>query len=236
MVQLCEAVRSFVVASFAIFLTAAALPPMSNASRDPLREQIIASASALPPGKLDFDRTTRLERKGGGSLLRQVRTERWDGEHWTLVSVDGKDPSERERRALQRRENTDDVPGYHQLARIMAAAQDRRIDESGRTILMVPVLPAGTVLADGKDISQHLKGEAILGNRAGRPWVERLTVSEREPFKLNLLIKVTSFEQVNNYRISADGEPRLVAQRNASVGSMFGYSGGEKSEVLYAYR
>jgi len=224
------------VASFAFFLVSASLPPVGDLIRDPVRDQIIASARAVSPEQLSFERTTRLERKGGGSLLRQVRTERWDGERWTLVSIDGKDPSAREQRALERRIGTEQVPGYYQLARIMAAAKDQRVDDNGRTVLIVPVLPAGSVLADGKDISSHLQGEAVLGNRNGRPWVQRLTVTQREPFKLNLLIKVTSFEQVNDYRISAEGAPRLVAQVNDSVGSMFGYSGGEKSEVLYAYR
>ena len=228
--------RRLLVASLSVFLVAAALPSVGAIGDPPLRDEIVASASALSPDRLSFERTTRLERKGGGSLLRQVRTERWDGERWTLVSIDGKNPSSREQRALERRTRPEDVPGYHQLARIMAAATAQRVDEHGRTVLIVPVLPAGSVLADGKDISSHLKGEAVLGNRGGKPWVQRLTVTQREPFKLNLLIKVTSFEQVNDYRISADGAPRLVAQVNDSVGSMFGYTGGEKSEVLYAYR
>ena len=228
--------RIVLVASFAFLLAAAGLPPVGDIMRDPLREQIVASASAVSPQQLSFERTTRLERKGGGSLLRQVRTERWDGENWTLVSIDGKEPSAREHKALERRIRSEQVPGYHQLARIMAAAKEQRTDERGRTVLIVPVLPAGSVMADGKDISSHLQGEAVLGARGGRPWVQRLTVTQREPFKLNLLIKVTSFEQINDYRMSSDGAPRLVAQINDSVGSMFGYSGGEKSEVLYAYR
>ncbi|WP_439534757.1 hypothetical protein [Polymorphobacter sp.] len=220
----------------ALLLIAAGVPPIGDAGRDPLRDKIVASARAVPPAKLSFERTTRLERKGGGSLTRQLRTERWDGARWTLVSIDGHAPSERERRSMERRKDAENVPGYHELARIVAAATERRTDAQGRTVLVVPVLPAGSVMADGKDISAHLQAEAVLGSRSGEPWVERLTVTAREPFKLNLLIKVTSFEQINNYRISTDGEPRLVAQQNDSVGSMFGYTGGEKSEVLYAYR
>jgi hypothetical protein len=229
--------RRILLASFAVLLVAAGLPPLGDVVQDPLRDQIIASAKAVPPAKLSFERTTRLERKGGGSLTKQLRTERWDGMRWTLVSVNGHTPSERERRSLSRRSDAANVPGYHELARIVAVANASRIDSRGRTVLLVPVLPAGSVLADGKDISAHLQAEAVLGSRNdGEPWVERLTVTAREPFKLNFLIKVTSFEQVNNYRISTDGEPRLIAQQNDSVGSMFGYSGGEKSEVLYAYR
>jgi hypothetical protein len=228
--------RQFLLASSAVLLMAAALPQVGDGGSDPLRAQIIASAKAVSPAKLSFERTTRLERKGGGSLTRQTRTERWDGERWTLVSVDGVTPTERERREMQRRAAAENVPGYHELARIVAAATERRIDANGQTVLLIPRLPDGTVMADGKDISSHLRAEAVLAKRGNEAWVERLTMREREPFKLNFLIKVTNFEQVSNYRISADGEPRLIAQQNDSVGSMFGYTGGEKSEILYAYR
>lgn len=198
-----------------------------------LKAQIVAAASAISPAELSFERVTRLERKGGGSSVKQVRTERWDGAQWSLVSVNGEKPRKTD---LARAGRDNDVPGYHQLAKILAAATERKQDESERTILLVPVLPKGSVMAEGKDISGHLRGEAVLGQRNGRPWVERLTVAANEPFKLNLLIKVTKFEQVNDYRLDANGQPRLVAQLNGSVGTMFGISGGEKSEVLYAYR
>lgn len=214
-------------------LTGASMPTIAVPADDSLRAQIVASAAALPPAGLLFDRVTRLERKGGGSLVKQVRIERWNGEAWSLVSVNDHAPSDTDKRKASR---DNSVPGYHQLARIMAAATDRRTDENGRTVLLVPVLPKGSVIADGKDISAHLRGEAVLGMRGGAPWVERLTVAANEPFKLNMLIKVTRFEQVNDYRLDANGRPRLMAQVNGSVGTMFGISGGETSEVLYAYR
>ena len=58
----------------------------------------------------------------------------------------------------------------------------------------------------------------------------------RENFKLNLLIKVTNFEQISDYRLGPDGRPRLASQTADSKGSMFGFVGGETNEVVYAYR
>lgn len=230
---LVPAMQRLLLPVLAFCLMGASLPTASEGLRDPLRDQIIASASAVSPAALAFDRVTRLVRKGGGTTVRQVRIERWDGARWTLVSINDKAPTPADRARAAR---SGMVPGYHELARIVAAATERQLDAEGRTVLLVPVLPAGSVVADGRDISAHLKAEAVLGMRGGHAWVERLTVREHEAFKLNMLIKVTSFEQVNDYRLDAQGQPRLMAQQNDSIGSMFGFSGGEKSEVVYAYR
>lgn len=225
--------RSLILPLLFLALTGAQLPVPAVDARDPLRDAIVAVAGAQSPSNLSFDRVTRLVRKGGGTTTRQVRLERWNGAHWSLVSINDKPASPAERAKAARGA---DVPGYHELARIVAAATERRVDAQGRTLLLVPVLPAGSVLADGKDISVHLQAEAILGTRGGVPWVAQLRVMNREAFKLNLLIKVVEFEQVNDYRLDAHGQPRLMAQQNDSQGSMFGFAGGEKSEVLYAYR
>lgn len=214
-------------------LTGAGLPQVGNLSESTLRTRLVAAAAAVSPADLAFERVTRLERKGGGSKVKETRVERWDGAHWSVVSINGAAPSSA---AKSKAERENIVPGYHQLARIMAAATEQRLDADGRIVLLVPELPKGSVVADGKDISEHLRGEAVLGTRGDAPWVERLTVTAHESFKLNLLIKVTKFEQVNDYRLDSTGHPRLVAQVNGSVGTMFGISGGETSEVLFAYR
>ncbi len=213
----------------ALCLLTAALPA------DSLREQIIATASQLPPSRLSFERVVTLERSGGGTRSRVKRTERWDGQRWSLVSYNGKQPSAAERVNAERTATANGVPGYHQLAMIMAAASSRRVDAQGRVILSIDRMPDGTVNADGADISSHLKAEATLGLKDGSPFVERLVISEREGFKLNWLIKVTSFQQVNDYLPDSGGKPRLIAQDNSSVGSMFGISGGETSKIVYAY-
>lgn len=225
--------KVFALSVLALMLMGASLPTSGDAVRDPLKDQLVAAARAVLPSDLAFDRVTRLVRVGGGTTTRQVRVERWDGTRWTLVSINDRRPTAADVAKVAR---VNIVPGYHELARILAASSEQRIDAEGRTVLIVPALPTGSVVADGKDISPHLKAEAVLGMRDGRPWVEQLRVSDRESFKLNMLIKVTNFEQVNNYRLDGQGVPRLMAQQNDSVGSMFGFSGGEKSEVVYAYR
>jgi hypothetical protein len=76
----------------------------------------------------------------------------------------------------------------------------------------------------------------VITTTDGKPWVARLKVRAREDFKLNMMIKVTNFEQVSDYRMGPDGKPRLASQSADSKGQMMGFVGGETNEVIYAYR
>jgi hypothetical protein len=218
------------LAALAVVLVAAT--PVS----EPLRDRIIADARATSPASLVFDRTTHMERKGGGSTTKVVLVERWDGRSWSLISKNGKSPSASERRDVEKLAAASPVPGYHRLAGLLAAATEVNTDAEGRLVLRIPVLPPGSVRTDSSDISSHLRADAIVSNRGGQPWVESVHVSQREPFKMNALIKVKTFDQVSTYKLDASGRPRLARQSADSVGSMFGFLGGQTSETVYTYR
>ncbi|MEI6485099.1 MAG: hypothetical protein WCO11_02410 [Sphingomonadales bacterium] len=218
----------------AVWLAAAA--PVSELRLEPLRDAIITEAHAASPAGIAFDRTTTAIRRGPGINEKTVTVERWDGQRWWLVSINGQAPGASQLKQFRKGTGASIVPGYHRLAALMAAASDISVDGDGRKILKIPVLPPGTVIADSNDISAHLSGEAVIATADGRPYVARLKVRARENFKLNLLIKVTNFEQTSDYRLGPDGRPRLASQTANSRGSMFGFSGGQTDEVTYAYR
>lgn len=203
---------------------------------EPLREAIITDARAADPAGMAFERTTTAVRRGPGMNEKTVTVERWDGQRWTLLSVNGKAPSATQLKTFRKAALANPVPGYHRLAALMAAASDISTDDDGRQILKIPVLPAGSVRTDSADISGHLSGEAVIATTDGKPWVAKLKVRARENFKLNLLIKVTNFEQISDYRLGPDGKPRLASQSALSKGNMMGISGGQTDEVVYAYR
>jgi hypothetical protein len=215
-------------------LLAAAAP--DELRLEPLREAIISDARAANPAGIAFERTTTAVRRGPGMKEKTVTVERWDGKAWSLLSVNGNAPTPTQLKAFRAATAINPVPGYHRMASLLAAASDVSTDDDGRKVLKIPVLPPGSVLADKADISSHLSGEAVIATTDGKPWVARLKVRARENFKLNMLIKVTNFEQVSDYRLGPDGKPRLASQSADSKGSMFGFSGGQTDEVIYAYR
>lgn len=215
-----------------LLTTGTAAPPLT----DGVTERIIATARAMTPAELAFDRSTTSVKKGGGMVTRTAVIERWDGRQWALVSFNGKPPTAEQRRGVEKETRAVPVPGYHQMAGLIAAATERRTDDQGRTVLVIPQLPANAVRTDAKDISRYLSAEAVIGHANGQPYVERLTVKSHENFKLNFLIRVTSFSQVSSYAPAADGRPHLTAQAVVSQGDLLGIPGGMKSDTVFAYR
>lgn len=203
---------------------------------DPVRDRIVAEAAASSAAAIAFDRMTKSVRKGGGSTTTVNIVERWDGKSWKLISYNGRAPTASQRRSHEKQAQDAPVPGYHRLGILVAAATSSNADAQGRTVLQIPVLPPNTVRTDSSDISSHLRAEATLARRGDQVWVQRVRVTAREPFRMNMLIKVLSFEQVSEYLIGEDGKPRLAAQTADSQGTMFGFPGGEKSQVTYVYR
>lgn len=202
---------------------------------EPLRDRIIADARTMSPAGLAFNRTTRMMKISPVGTTSTTMTENWNGKAWTLISVNGKLPTAHEKRDAEKLAAAVPVPGYYNIAALLGAASDSSNDDQGRTVLRIPILPRDSVRSDSGDISSHLKAEVTLSARGGQPWVERVRVTARERFKLNSLITVRSFEQVSDYTLDANGRPRLASQSADSVGSMFGFSGGEKRETTYAY-
>ncbi|MCU0890187.1 MAG: hypothetical protein MUE77_00265 [Sandarakinorhabdus sp.] len=226
--------RLIFVPLLAGLLSAAA--PAAEFRLEPLREAIIDEARACDPAGIAFERTTTAIRRGPGIKNKTVTVERWDGQRWTLVSVNGNAPTAGQLKTFRKATAVTPVPGYHRMAALLAAAADVSVDENGRKVLKIPVLPPGSVHTDKADISSHLSGEAVITTTDGKPWVARLKVRAREDFKLNMMIKVTNFEQVSDYRMGPDGKPRLASQSADSKGQMMGFVGGETNEVIYAYR
>lgn len=201
-----------------------------------LRDRLVAEAGALPPEQLAFERTTKSVRTGGGTTTNVSLVERWDGKKWTLLSISGAKPTSTERREHERVAKAGPVPGYHRLAPLLSAATISETDAQGRVRWHVPKLPIGSVRTDSADISNHLQADLWIGKRGDSYYIDRLHITAREPFKMNLLIKVTDFDQIVDYQPGADGKPRLVSQISESKGTMFGFPGGEKAQVTFVYR
>jgi hypothetical protein len=221
-----------------LLLLAAApvLADMAAPAVAPLRDRLVADAGALPPSRLLFDRASETSRTGGGKTSTNRLTDTWNGKQWQLVSTHGRAPSASERAGHEGTAAAMPVPGYYQLAPIVAAATASSIDAQGRTLLLIPIMPANSVRTDTSDISQHMQGEVRLARTADGLWVDQLRVTAREPFKLNMLLKVVRFEQTSEYALGVDGKPRLIRQKSEANGAIFGFPGGEKAQTSFVYR
>lgn len=219
------------------FLALLALPmiaatPAPNGQRD----AIVAEAASVRPDSLAFDRASNAVRRGGGTTTTTTSVDRWNGRTWTLVSIGGKSPTPEQRQAHARAVKAVPVPGYYRVAGLLAAAVGSHSDAEGRTVWQIPALPPGSVFTDSGDISSHLKAEARVARRGDRVWIDQVRITEREAFKMNVLIKVTAFAQTLDYELGNDGKPRQVAQASQSAGTMFGFPGGETALVTFTYR
>lgn len=209
---------------------------LAAAPVDPARDVIIKQAAAMSPGQIKFTRTVTLTRRAPTGTSKTVRVDSWDGQRWTLISIDGKPPTAEQKAEAERMAAAGNVPGYHNLGKMLAVATSSRRDADGRLVLVIPRLPAGMVRSGSADISDNLAGEALVATAKGKPFVQQLKVTAREPFSLNMTTKVTGFAQVTSYQLDAKGQPRLVSQHSDSTGSMFGFEGGQTSDTVFSYR
>ena len=221
------------LAPLALVLASGAIASLSP---DPVRDRIIADASLQSPAALAFDRTNHVVEVGGGTRSEVLRVDRWDGSRWTLVSLNGKAPSSIAIKEQAKTTLNQPVPGYHRLAGLLATDSENSVDAQGRMVIRIAQLPEKTIVNNGNDISTHLKAEAVIAINNGKPWVQQLRLTAREPFKMSLALKVLTFDQVSDYKLDASGKPRLASQSADSQGTWFGISGGQKSETTYVYR
>ncbi|MEI6418621.1 MAG: hypothetical protein WCO82_06115 [Sphingomonadales bacterium] len=209
---------------------------LAAAPVDPVRDAIIKQSAAMSPAQIKFTRTVTLTRRAPTGTSKTVRVDSWDGQRWALISIDGKPPTPQQIAEADKAAAGGTVPGYHNIAKMLAAATESRRDADGRLVLVIPRLPAGMVRTNGNDISDNLAGQAFVATAKGKPFVQQLKISAREPFSLNMTTKISAFTQVTDYQLDANGRPRLVGQHFDSTGSMFGISGGQSSETVFSYR
>ncbi|OYU15634.1 MAG: hypothetical protein CFE37_04740 [Alphaproteobacteria bacterium PA4] len=217
-----------VLALFALVLATAAAP-----APDPLLQQILAGARAVPPASTAWERTQKQTGKDadGGASETHVQVDRWDGQQLVRVSSDGKPPSAEATAQYKKATAGKPVPGYHRIADYLKAGAVRGSDAQGRIVYRVTGLPKGSINI-GKDISANLVAEALVDSSGPQPFVSRLRIMLPKPLSFLFIAKLDSFEVVNDYRM-INGKPTLVHQTQAMSGSQMGSAGSTRSESTY---
>lgn len=218
--------RSILPAAALLLIAAAPAP-------DPLLDKIVAGSRAAAPSTTAFERTLRstgTEEKGAAET--HVRTERWDGQTLTPLTIDGKPATAEQIAETQKATKGKPIAGYHRLADFLKGGAVRSTDAQGHTVYRIAGLPKGTINI-GKDISADLVGEALVDTSGPQPYVSRLRVYLPKPLSFFMVAKLDAFEIINEYRPGPGGKPALVKGLQSMTGAQFGKSGTTRTETSY---
>ncbi len=215
------------------FILALALPGQAQA--DALLDRLRASASlAGPPA---FERTLRLETNGETAPL--VRVDRHDpalpdGERWSLLSIDGRSPGDKERDEWRKQVTSQQPPGYHRLHILLAGQPDSIRQEGPLRIYHWKALKPGALGMKGPDFSGRLSAEAILDTSGQEPALQRVRIYAAKPFSIMMVAKMRAFEATSDYKSGANGTPFLVRQTTRTDASIpFRGNGVIRSEARF---
>lgn len=216
------------------FLTVAA---PAAAQADPVLQSILAQSAKAP--FVGFERTVRAEVRADPAREPALVVERFTPRDarsgtWTLVSVDGRKPTEKELEAARKANATGMVPGFHRLHMVLSAPPARRAEADGRITYLWNSLPEGAVVTPGGDISDKLAAEATVEQAGGKPIISRVRIFAAKPFKIRGIATMHSFDVTSLYKPGASGIPFLTTQTSASdVTAPFGMGGKRRSQVSF---
>lgn len=223
--------RTLVAAMLA--LLAFNVPARADAVLDRLR------ADAARADAVGFERTTREEKQTSKGPAVEVRVDRFDpkapeGRQWTLLSVDGRPPTGRQRAEHRKLVSSFPVPGFYRLSTILAGEPTRVTDAQGRTLYRWESLPAGSIPTPGPDISGRMAAEAVVEKVAGRPVFKSVRLFAPKPFKVMSVARVNRFDQVNHYELLNGAVPVLTSQASETdISAPFGQGVQQASQVRY---
>lgn len=220
-------------------IAVAAVAFAAPVAAEPTQAELVAFARTVSENDFAFTRTVRAEQRAkSGEAETTTIVERFDptkppAQRWTLVSVDGRAPTDKEKADAAKRGSSGFVPSYSRIARWVGSPAVKT-QEGGRPAFRFAKLPKGTMQGNGPDLSANLGALAILGEGGARPWVERVKLSSAKPFRMMMVAKIERMTFDTRYRLMPDGRPVIAEQSSETVGSMMGRSGTQRSVTTFS--
>lgn len=195
------------------------------ACADLLKDRLVSEARQAGPDNFVTMRTLTIEQRVGRKIERHVSVEQFDprrppAERWTLLTQDGRAPTDEEQQKFREQRNRDPVPSYARIAVYLFGEAERGTDAAGRTVYRVAKLPRGSLDAFGSDISDSIAAEATVNTSGSVPFVERLRLMSTKAARIKLIARMERLESISHYRISEIGKPVLVSQATELAGSL----------------
>lgn len=219
-------------------IAAAALVALPAAgSADAVTDAVLAASAKAP--MVAFERSARITQGTGSERKTFVRVDRFnpraaEGKQWTLVSIDGRAPTDDERSAHADNVRDNPVPGFHRLHIMLAGTPQLKSDAGGRKTYFWPNLQKNALPAPGPDFSAKLSAEAVVEQVGGQPMMTRVRVFAAKPFSIMAVAKMNRFDVVSNYGPGAAGVPFLASQTsNSDVNAPMGRGGVTSSQMSF---
>jgi hypothetical protein len=208
---------------------AAALVLVAPARADAVIDAIRAEAGALAPRPFERTRIVRDTRDGDAP---RTEVDRFDpkaprGQQWTLVSVDGRAPSEDERKAHAKFVNDQAViPGPWRLDPLLAGPNPKVARDGETTTYNWSRLPKGSLPLSRFDLTSNLAAQATVADVGGKPTVTRLRIYAPEPFRVLAIARIERMTVESDYARGADGRLQLTRQVMVQDGNIPGRGKG----------
>lgn len=207
------------------------------AQADQMLQGILTQSAKAPV--VGFERTVRAELRADPAKEPALVVDRFVPKssttgNWTLVSVDGRKPTQKELDAAAKSTANGVIPGFHRLHLVLGAPPAHRSEAAGKTIYHWTSLPEGAVITPGGDISDKLSAEAHVEQVGGKPMISQVRIYAAKPFKIRGIATMHSFDVTSLYKPGTAGLPFLAAQTSASdVSAPFGMGGKRRSQVSF---
>ena len=199
------------------------------ASADPLQDRVLAGIRATRTADVAFTMTTRAERTGAATRTIVARFDPRTA--WTLANVDGRAPTEKERRDAAKDKRR--PPSYAKLADWFGSPAARIGQTPTSVTYRFSQLPAGSIKIGDKDVSAGAVAEAEVDLAHGAPHVARVRITSSRGFRMMLVAKVDRMSIANSYALMPDGRPFPTATEVDMAGSLFGKAGTVKTRTRY---
>lgn len=214
---------------------AASMVAAAPAGADALQDQLVQRMRATDTGNVAFTQTIHADQPGGKAhdVVVRYNPQAPVAARWTVVSVDGRAPTDKERAQALKGARSGPLPSYRRLAEWFGAPATRAAGPGGSVAYRFAALPKGTVMIGSHDASADTSAEAVVSGSGAQAFVERVRFTLRQGFRIMLVAKVDAYGFTSTYAPLADGRVFPASVDGDISGSMLGKNGTIRTRIRF---
>jgi hypothetical protein len=166
---------------------------------------------------LDYDADGHLKTK----TVAQYDGAQADGKHWSLLSVNGLEPTKSEASDFQDMYKRNALPPTYALVKTVVTPDAVKLSETDSfASYRVTSLPEGSTAIKGIDLSKYTIADVTVDKRGDKPFVSMVHVFAPKAFRPVPGGKVSRLERILRFAMGKDGIPMLVEHSMTSDASI----------------